>query len=81
MPSCCTLILLGSSDRFEKCLIFVEKLRHFALRFVHSHSGATGVCLPICRVVYVRCGAKLPDVSSKIDGRGQRPSSQATASS
>ena len=43
------------------------QLRHFALRFIHSHSGATGVISPICRVVYFRCGAKLTDTSSKID--------------
>ena len=37
--------------------------------FVHSHRGATGIFLPICHVVYFRCGAKLTDPSSKIDVR------------
>ena len=46
-------------------------MRHFALRFIHSNSGATGVFLPICCVVYLLyiCGANLTDASSKIDVR------------
>ena len=45
------------------------ELRHVALRFIHSHSDATHVVLPICRIVYFRWGAKLIDAISKIDVR------------
>ena len=63
----------------------VRTIGPFCLRFIHSHSGATGVFLPFCRVVYFRCGAKLTDASSKIDVRRLEmenfPSNAATASS
>ena len=41
------------------------QLRHFALRLILSHI----VFLPICRVVYFRCGVKLTYSGSKIDVR------------
>ena len=39
----------------------------FAQRFIHSHSGTTGVFWLKCRVVYIRFGANVTDASSKID--------------
>ena len=47
----------------------VSQWRRFALRFIHSHSGAIGVFWLKCRVVYFRYGAKMTDASSKIDVR------------
>ena len=44
-----------------------EQLRHFALWFMHSHSGASGVFWLNCRIVYFWCGAKMTDASSEID--------------
>ena len=44
-------------------------MTRLALRFIQSHSGATLVFWSKCRVVYFRCGAKITDVSSKIDVR------------
>ena len=46
-----------------------DQLRRFALRFFHSHSGATGVFCLICRIVYFRCAANLIAASSKIGVR------------
>ena len=46
-----------------------SELRRFALRFTHSHSGATGVLWSKCRFVYFRFGAKMTGASSKIDVR------------
>ena len=40
------------------------QLRCFILWFIHSHSGATGIVLPICRVLYFWFGAKMTDASS-----------------
>ena len=37
-----------------------------ALRFFHSHSGATSVFCLICRTVYFRCAANLIAVGGKI---------------
>ena len=45
------------------------QLIRFALRFIHSLSGATGVFWPDCRFVYFRFEAKMTDASSKIDIR------------
>ena len=65
-----TIIKTHSNLVRRFCSIYVlQQLRRLALRFIHSHSGATGVCLPICLVVYFWCGAKLTDASSKIDVR------------
>ena len=38
--------------------VIAHQLRRFALAFIHSHSGATGVFWLICRGVYFRFGAK-----------------------
>ena len=45
------------------------KLRRFALRIFHSHSGATGVFCLICRTVYFRYAANLITANSKIGVR------------
>ena len=42
------------------------QLRRSALRFFHSHSGATGAFCLICRTVYFRCAANLIAASDKI---------------
>ena len=42
------------------------QLRRSALRFFHSHSGATGVFCLIYRTVYFRCAANLIAASGKI---------------
>ena len=41
-------------------------MRRSALRFFHSHCGATGVFCIICRTVYFRCAANLIAASGKI---------------
>ena len=46
-----------------------KQLRRFALRFIHSHSGATGVFLQICRFVYFRCAASQSDRREQQDRR------------
>ena len=50
----------------REVLLIARELRRFALRFFHSHSGATGVFCLICRTVYFRCAANLIVPSSKI---------------
>ena len=42
-------------------------LRRFALWYIYSFSGATGVFWLKCRFLYLRFGAKMTDASSKID--------------
>ena len=49
--------------------LYNRVLRHFALRFFHSHSGATGVFCLICRTVRCRGAANLIAASSKIGVR------------
>ena len=44
----------------------INLLRRSALRFFHSHSGATGIFCLICRTVYFRCAANLIAASGKI---------------
>ena len=50
---------------------YTTQLRLFPLRFSYSHSGATGVFLPICRVVNLRCATTptVTDASIKNDVR------------
>ena len=67
LTSSASLMLVAKPLEFPTTHSF--QLRRFALRFIHSRSGATGVCLPICLVVYFRCGVKLTGTSSKIDVR------------
>ena len=51
----------------EPLYIALPQLRRFALKFIHSHSGATGVFWLNCRFVYFRLGANITDASSKVD--------------
>ena len=44
----------------------VTQLRRSALRFFHSHSGATVIFCLICRTVYFRCAANLIAASGQI---------------
>ena len=46
-----------------------QQLRLFALQFIHSHSGATGVFWLKCHAVYFKFGDKITDASSKINIR------------
>ena len=59
-----TVSPLGHCFTLHQC-----ELRRFALWFIHSHSGATGVFWPNCRVAYFRLRAKMTDASSKINVR------------
>ena len=43
------------------------QLRHFALRFIHSHSGATGVFRLKCHFAYFQFAVKMADAISKIE--------------
>ena len=47
-------------------ILLTCQLRRSALRFFHSHSGATGVFCLICQTVYFRCAANLIAASGKI---------------
>ena len=55
-PYKCSILNATFCD--EELLNNDYKLRRFALAYIHSHSGATGVFWLICRGVYFRFGAK-----------------------
>ena len=64
-----SLTCMMGQIRSNKIYLHTNQLRRFALRFFHSHSGATGVFCLICRTVYFRCAANLISASSKISVR------------
>ena len=51
--------IIGITESWANNDITDAELRRFALRFFHSHSGATGVFCLICRTAYFRCAANL----------------------